>query len=60
VIPLDMTIEEAAKLVISAGLVTPLSKEEIAAEEARAARRKQQLARVAGAALDQGDTPPDR
>lgn len=52
VIPLDMTIEEAAKLIISAGLVSPPSKEEIAAEQARIVRRKEQLARVAGASLD--------
>ncbi|MCL5778779.1 DUF502 domain-containing protein [Limibaculum sp. FT325] len=52
VIPLDMTIEEAAKLIISAGLVSPPSREEIAAEQARIARRKEQLARVAGASLN--------
>lgn len=52
VIPLDMTIEEAAKLIISAGLVSPPSKEDIAAEQARIVRRKEQLARVAGASLD--------
>lgn len=35
VIILDMTVEEAAKLVISAGLVTPPTKEEIAAGRAK-------------------------
>ncbi|WP_234455050.1 DUF502 domain-containing protein [Thermohalobaculum xanthum] len=49
VVLLDMTIEEAAKLIISAGLVSPPSHEEVAAEQARIARRKEQLARVAGA-----------
>ena len=34
VIILDMTVEEAAKLVISAGLVVPPTKEEIAAGQA--------------------------
>ncbi len=38
VILLDMTVEEAAKLVISAGLVTPPTAEELAAEAARAAQ----------------------
>ncbi|MFK7943140.1 MAG: DUF502 domain-containing protein [Paracoccaceae bacterium] len=32
VVPLDMTVEEAAKLVISAGLVTPPTKEELEAQ----------------------------
>ncbi|MEM7189803.1 MAG: DUF502 domain-containing protein [Pseudomonadota bacterium] len=36
IVPLDMTVEEAAKLVISAGLVTPPTKEERAAAEAKA------------------------
>lgn len=38
VIMLDMTIEEAAKLIISAGLVTPPTAEERAAEAAKSAR----------------------
>ena len=37
VVLLDMTVEEAAKLVISAGLVTPPTKEEIAAGKAKRA-----------------------
>ena len=52
VVPLEMSIEEAAKLIISAGLVVPPSKEEILAEQVRIERRKQQLARVAGASVD--------
>ena len=39
VVVLDMTVEEAAKLVISAGLVTPPTKEEIEAARKAAARR---------------------
>jgi uncharacterized membrane protein len=45
VIPLEMTIEEAAKLIISAGLVTPMTKEEAEAEARRARARKAALAR---------------
>ena len=41
VVILDMTVEEAAKLVISAGLVTPPTKAEIAAGHAK---RKEELA----------------
>lgn len=40
VVLLDMTVEEAAKLVISAGLVTPPTKEEREAAAARAAIRR--------------------
>ncbi len=40
VVFLDMTVEEAAKLVISAGLVTPPTKEEREAAAARAAIRR--------------------
>ncbi len=47
VVLLDMTVEEAAKLVISAGLVTPPTKEELAAEARSAMARKQALARAA-------------
>ncbi|NNU80724.1 DUF502 domain-containing protein [Halovulum dunhuangense] len=42
VIFLDMTIEDAAKLIISAGLVTPPTKEEIAAGRRPAPARKNQ------------------
>ena len=41
VVELDMTVEEAAKLVISAGLVTPPTKEEREAAANRAAARRQ-------------------
>ena len=40
VVELDMTVEEAAKLVISAGLVTPPTKEEREAAQRRAAARR--------------------
>ena len=40
VVELDMTVEEAAKLVISAGLVTPPTKEEREAAAQRAAARR--------------------
>ena len=46
VVVLDMTVEEAAKLVISAGLVTPPTKEELEAQ-ARA-ERGQRIAQVSG------------
>lgn len=46
---LDMTVEEAAKLVISAGLVTPPTKEERLAAERASLARKQALASQAGA-----------
>lgn len=49
VIYLDMTIEEAAKLVISAGLVMPPTKAEREAERRRTEERKRALARAAGA-----------
>jgi len=45
VVPLDMTIEEAAKLIISAGLVSPPTKEEIEAEARRTRARKAALAK---------------
>jgi len=45
VIPLDMTIEEAAKLVISAGLVTPPTMQERAAKSAEAEARRLAFAR---------------
>jgi uncharacterized membrane protein len=45
VIPLDMTIEEAAKLVISAGLVTPPTVQERAAKSAEAEARRLAFAR---------------
>jgi len=48
VIELDMTVEEAAKLVISAGLVTPLTKEELEAAAKR--ERMRRVAAVSGAA----------
>jgi uncharacterized membrane protein len=47
VVLLDMTVEDAAKLVISAGLVTPPTKEELEAEAKRAQTRKAALARAA-------------
>jgi uncharacterized membrane protein len=40
VLELDMSVEEAAKLVISAGLVMPPSKAEVAAGTAKVARVK--------------------
>jgi len=46
VILLDMTVEEAAKLVISAGLVTPPTKEERAALDAKNVQRKAQIAKA--------------
>ncbi len=49
VVMLDMSVEDAAKLVISAGLVSPPTKEEIEAEARRAAARRQALARAATA-----------
>ena len=49
VVLLDMTIEEAAKLVISAGLVVPATKEEIEAAARRERARKQALAAAAAA-----------
>lgn len=63
VIPLDMTVEEAAKLVISAGLVMPKTKEEAEAEARRLAARRQQLARSAGAGpgpARPGPAPPGK
>lgn len=45
IIELDMTVEEAAKLVISAGLVTPPTKEEL---EAAAHKARQRAAATAG------------
>ena len=47
VILLDMTIEEAAKLIISAGLVVPPTREEIEAATRRERARKQALAAAA-------------
>jgi uncharacterized membrane protein len=47
VVLLDMTIEEAAKLVISGGLVVPPSREEIEAAARRERARKQALAAAA-------------
>ena len=44
VVLLDMSVEEAAKLVISAGLVTPPTKEELEAAQRRAQARKAALA----------------
>lgn len=49
VVLLDMTIEEAAKLIISAGLVTPPTKEEREAAARNTEARKLALARAAGA-----------
>ena len=49
VIPLDMTLEEAAKLVISAGLVVPPTKGEREAAARNSEARKRELARAAGA-----------
>jgi uncharacterized membrane protein len=49
VIPLDMTIEEAAKLVISAGLVVPPTKAEREAAARNTEARKRAIARAAGA-----------
>ncbi|MEL6802133.1 MAG: hypothetical protein AAFO80_19880, partial [Pseudomonadota bacterium] len=40
VVELDMSVEEAAKLVISAGLVTPPTKEEREAARAKAQARR--------------------
>ncbi len=47
VVLLDMTLEEAAKMVISAGLVVPATKEEIEAAARRERARKQALAAAA-------------
>lgn len=52
VIMLDMTVEEAAKLVISAGLVTPLTKEEMEAEARRVRARRIALASAAAPRSD--------
>jgi len=49
VILLDMSIEEAAKLVISAGLVVPATKGEHEAAQRQAEARRRALARAAGA-----------
>jgi len=49
VILLDMTIEEAAKLVISAGLVVPPTKAEREAAARHTEARKRELAKAAGA-----------
>lgn len=49
VIPLDMTLEEAAKLVISAGLVVPPTKGEREETARLSEARKRELARAAGA-----------
>jgi uncharacterized membrane protein len=48
IIYLDMTVEEAAKLVISAGLVTPKTKAEAEAEARKMRARRQALAKAAG------------
>lgn len=52
VILLDMTIEEAAKLVISAGLVTPPTSDERARSQRHTEDRKRAIARAAGARSD--------
>lgn len=49
VILLDMTIEEAAKAIISAGLVVPPTPEERARSQRAADERKRAIARAAGA-----------
>ena len=49
IIPLDMTIEDAAKLVISAGLVVPPTKSEREAVARNTDARKRAIARAAGA-----------
>jgi uncharacterized membrane protein len=49
VIPLDMTIEEAAKLVISAGLVVPPTKNEREAAARNTEAHKRAIAKAAGA-----------
>ncbi len=49
VVVLDMSVEDAAKLVISAGLVTPPTKQELEAEARLAQARRQALAKAAGA-----------
>lgn len=54
VILLDMSIEEAAKLIISAGLVVPPTPEERARAQRQAEDRKRAIARAAGA---RGDVP---
>ncbi|MEM1277424.1 MAG: DUF502 domain-containing protein [Pseudomonadota bacterium] len=52
---LDMTVEDAAKLVISAGLVVPPTKAERAEEKAKVEARKKELA--ARALSENGQTP---
>jgi len=52
VILLDMTIEEAAKLIISAGLVVPPTPEERARAQRSTEDRKRAIARAAGARND--------
>jgi len=47
IVMLDMTVEEAAKLVISAGLVTPKTKAELEAEARSLRARRQALAAAA-------------
>jgi len=47
VVILDMTVEEAAKLIISAGLVTPPTREELESEARKAQARKAALAQAA-------------
>ena len=51
-----MTLEEAAKLIISAGLVTPPTAEERAAEPGACRRARRALAR----AVTQGKQPPPK
>ena len=55
---LDMTVEEAAKLVISAGLVSPPTKAEKLAAERSADSRRRALARAAGAGATMPDPSP--
>jgi len=57
VILLDMTVEEAAKLVISAGLVSPKTKAELEAEAQAMRARKQALAKAAGPGKASGQAP---
>lgn len=52
VILLEMTIEEAAKLVISAGLVVPPTSDERARSQRQSEDRKRAIARAAGARSD--------
>lgn len=56
VVILDMSVEDAAKLVISAGLVTPPTREELEAAARTNTARKQALARAASA-QGRGDAP---